>query len=64
MRTRTLLLMGFVVLLSGLPTASAVTWQDQMLSSINSIRAEKSLTPLQMCRPLIIAALGSVEDSS
>ncbi len=56
MRTRTLLLMGFVVLLSGLPTASAVTWQDQMLSSINSIRAEKSLTPLQMCRPLIIAA--------
>lgn len=56
MRTITVLLIGFVVILSGLPTAGAMTWQEQMLSSINSIRAESSLTPLQMCRPLIIAA--------
>lgn len=48
--------MGFVVLLSGLPTASAVTWQEQMLDSINSIRAEKSLMPLKMCRPLVNSA--------
>jgi uncharacterized protein YkwD len=56
MRAKTTLIIGFVVLLASLPTASAITWQEQMLNSINSIRAEKSLTPLKMCQPLVKAA--------
>jgi uncharacterized protein YkwD len=56
MRTRTIYIIGFMVLVTSLPTANAVTWQEQMLNSINSIRAEKSLTPLKMCRPLVKAA--------
>jgi uncharacterized protein YkwD len=56
MRTRTVLVIGLVVLFSGLPSASAVTWQEQMLDSINSIRAEKSLMPLKMCQPLVNSA--------
>ena len=56
MRAKTILIIGFMVLISSLPTASAITWQEQMLVSINSIRAEKSLTPLKMCRPLVKAA--------
>ena len=56
MRTRTIYIIGFMVLVTSLPTANAVTWQEQMLNSINSIRTEKSLTPLKMCRPLVKAA--------
>jgi len=56
MRAKNILVIGFVVLLTCPPTASALTWQEQMLDSINSIRAEKSLTPLKICRPLAIAA--------
>ena len=56
MRTRTIYIIGFMVLVTSLPTANAVTWQEQMLDSINSIRAEKSMTPLKMCRPLVKAA--------
>ena len=56
MRAKTIVMIGFVVLFTSLPTASAVTWQEQMLDSINSIRAEKSLTPLKLCRPLVKAA--------
>jgi uncharacterized protein YkwD len=58
MRTKTIVIIGFVVLFTSLPTASAITWQEQMLNSVNSIRAEKSLTPLKMCRPLENAAQG------
>ncbi len=45
-----------MVLLACSPTASALAWQEQMLDSINSIRADKSLTPLKMCKPLVSAA--------
>ena len=58
MRTKTIFVIGFVLLLSSLPSASAITWQEQMLVSINSIRAEKSLAPLAMCRPLAKSAQG------
>jgi uncharacterized protein YkwD len=58
MRSKTIFLIGVVVLLISLPSASAITWQEQMLISINSIRAEKSLAPLKMCRPLVKAAQG------
>jgi uncharacterized protein YkwD len=56
MRAKTIFVIGFVVLLTSSPTANAVTWQEQMLDSVNSIRAEKSLTPLKICRPLVKAA--------
>lgn len=56
MRVKSQLIIGLLVLLAFPPTASALTWQEQMLNSINSIRAERSLTPLKMCRPLIKAA--------
>ena len=58
MRAKTILVIGVMVLLTSLPTASAITWQEQMLVSINSIRAEKSLAPLTMCRPLAKSAQG------
>ena len=35
---------------------AADTWQEQMLQSLNSLRAQKSLTPLTMCAPLTRAA--------
>ena len=56
MGAKTIIIIGFVVSLISLPTASAITWQEQMLDSINSIRAEKSLMPLKMCRPLVNSA--------
>jgi len=56
MSVKTIFIIGFMVLVTSLPTANAVTWQEQMLDSINSIRAEKSVTPLKMCRPLVKAA--------
>ena len=56
MRAKTILIIGFVVLLISIPTASTITWQVQMPDSINLIRAEKSLAPLKICRPLVNAA--------
>jgi uncharacterized protein YkwD len=56
MRVKNILIIGFLVSLICQPTASAITWQEQMLDSVNSIRAEKSLTSLKMCRPLVKAA--------
>lgn len=44
--------------LSPATPTQAASWQEQMLNSINSIRAEKSLNPLKMCRPLVKAAQG------
>ena len=32
-------------------TSSATTWQDQMLSSLNIIRADKGLNPLKIASP-------------
>jgi uncharacterized protein YkwD len=42
--------------LSWVSTSVAVSWQDQMLQSLNSMRAQKSLKPLEMCKPLTRAA--------
>lgn len=36
--------------------SSASSWQQQMLDSVNSLRAEKSLPALQLCKPLTTAA--------
>ena len=44
------------VSLSSVSTSVAVSWQDQMLQSLNSMRAQKSLKPLEMCKPLTRAA--------
>jgi uncharacterized protein YkwD len=56
MRAKTIVIIGLVFLFSCPPSASALTWQEQMLDSIYSIREEKSLTPLKICRPLVNAA--------
>ena len=37
-------------------TTHAATWQDQMLISLNSIRAEKGLQPVKICKTLTISA--------
>ena len=37
-------------------TSSATTWQDQMLSSLNIIRADKGLNPLKICKSLTSSA--------
>ena len=42
--------------LSSISTTVALSWQDQMLQSLNSMRAQKSLKPLEMCKPLTRAA--------
>jgi uncharacterized protein YkwD len=42
--------------LNSISTSVAVSWQDQMLQSLNSMRAQKSLKPLEMCKPLTRAA--------
>ena len=42
--------------LNSISTSIAISWQEQMLQSLNSIRAEKSLLPLKMCKPLTRAA--------
>lgn len=44
------------VSLSSVSTSVAVSWQDQMLQSLNTMRAQKSLKPLEMCKPLTRAA--------
>ena len=41
---------------SSISTTVALSWQDQMLQSLNSMRAQKSLKPLEMCKPLTRAA--------
>jgi uncharacterized protein YkwD len=50
----TLLALGLS--LNSIATSAAVSWQEQMLQSLNSIRAQKSLKPLEMCKPLTRAA--------
>lgn len=42
--------------LSSISTTVALSWQEQMLESLNSMRAQKSLKPLEMCKPLTRAA--------
>jgi len=42
--------------LGSISTSMAASWQDQMLQSLNSMRAQKSLKPLEMCKPLTRAA--------
>jgi uncharacterized protein YkwD len=50
-----LALVGSVTILIS-ATSNAATWQDQMLSSLNMIRAEKGLDPLMMCKSLTKSA--------
>lgn len=42
--------------LNSITTSMAASWQEQMLQSLNSIRAQNSLKPLEMCKPLTRAA--------
>jgi len=59
MRSPRILLVNLLALglsLNSISTSGAVSWQEQMLQSLNSIRAEKSLKPLAMCKPLTRAA--------
>ena len=48
--------LSLILLCGSLSPAFSATWQDQMLTSLNSIRAEKGLKPLKMCAPLTTAA--------
>lgn len=50
-----IILFGLISLFS-INKASGSSWQDRMLISLNSVRTEKSLPPLKMCRPLVEAA--------
>lgn len=36
--------------------AQALTWQEQMLNSVNALRSQKSLSQLRLCKPLTISA--------
>ena len=48
--------LALVLSLTSISVSIANSWQEQMLQSLNSIRAEKSLQPLKMCKPLTLAA--------
>jgi uncharacterized protein YkwD len=51
------LLMAFTLFAINSQTiVQASTWQEEMLSSLNSIRAEKKLAPVILCKPLVSAA--------
>ena len=49
-------LLAFGLNINSITTSASVSWQEQMLHSLNSMRAQKSLTPLEMCKPLTRAA--------
>ena len=49
-------LLAFGLNINSITTSASVSWQEQMLQSLNSMRAQKSLTPLEMCNPLTRAA--------
>ena len=55
---KVLLLSALAIVLNLAPVspASAETWQEQMLQSLNSLRAQKSLPALIMCAPLARSA--------
>ena len=42
--------------LSPATPVQAASWQEQMLKSVNSIRADRKLEPLTLCRPLTTAS--------
>ena len=49
-------LLAFGLNINSITKSASVSWQEQMLQSLNSMRAQKSLTPLEMCKPLTRAA--------
>jgi uncharacterized protein YkwD len=49
-------LLSFALILNSTSISVGSSWQEQMLQSLNSIRAEKSLKLLKMCKPLTRAA--------
>jgi uncharacterized protein YkwD len=52
-----LIILSLVCLgLSPATPAQAASWQEQMLNSLNSIRADQKLAPLTLCRPLTTAS--------
>jgi uncharacterized protein YkwD len=59
MKLKRFLLVTLLVLGMSLNSTSvsvAISWQEQMLQSLNSMRAQKSLKPLEMCKQLTRAA--------
>ena len=48
--------LSYTLILNSISTSAATSWQEQMLKSLNAIRAEKSLKPLEMCKTLTVAA--------
>ena len=48
--------LAMVVSMGSLTPSNAGSWQEQMLTSLNSIRADKGLKPLKMCKSLTKAA--------
>ena len=61
--SKVLFVSSLAIVLSFFPVthAPAETWQEQMLQSLNSLRAQKSLSPLKMCPPLTRAAQNYAE---
>jgi uncharacterized protein YkwD len=55
-RVLLVLCLGVTLNFGALVPAHSSTWQEQMLQSLNSIRAQKSLKPLEICKPLTQAA--------
>lgn len=53
------MLVGFLAIVlswGSISPANSATWQEQMLTSLNAIRADKGLKPLIMCKSLTQAA--------
>lgn len=48
--------LSIILCWGGASPAASISWQDQMLTSLNSLRADKGLKPLAMCKPLTSAA--------
>ena len=53
------MLVGFLAIVlswGSISPANSATWQEQMLTSLNAIRADKGLKPLTMCKSLTQSA--------
>ena len=48
--------LGMVLSFTLVTPSMADSWQEQMLQSLNSIRSQKGLKPLELCKPLTRAA--------
>jgi uncharacterized protein YkwD len=50
--------LALILSLGNIAPSFAVSWQEQMLSSLNMIRADNGLNPLKLCNPLNNSAQG------